>query len=44
MAADKLGDGARLLSQGYAAASQGDYFPEGKSPGSSHQHDKLAGK
>ncbi|WP_113653134.1 conjugative transposon protein TraJ [Pedobacter namyangjuensis] len=44
MAADKLGDGARLLSQGYAAASQGDYFPEGKSPGSSHQQDKLAGK
>lgn len=44
MAADKLGDGARLLSQGYASASQGDYFRDAKSPGSAHQRDKLAGK
>jgi conjugative transposon TraJ protein len=41
MAADALGNGPRLMSQGYAGASQGDYFPDG---GNSHQRDKLSGK
>ena len=41
MAADALGNGPRTMSQGYAAASQGDYFRDG---GNSHQRDKLSGK
>jgi conjugative transposon TraJ protein len=41
MAADALGNGPRLMSQGYAGASQGDYFPDG---GNQHQRDKLSGK
>lgn len=40
MAADALGDKARLQSQGYAAAGQGDYFPDG----SAHQKEKISGK
>lgn len=40
MAADALGNGPRMMSQGYAGA-QGDYFPDG---GNSHQRDKLRGK
>lgn len=44
MAADALGNSPRMMSQGYAGASQGDYFPDGKSGGSSHQHDRLTGK
>lgn len=40
MVADALGDKARLQSQGYAAASQGDYFPDQ----SSYQKDKISGK
>lgn len=44
MASDALGNGARLMSQGYAGASQGDYFPDGKAGDSAHQHDKLSGK
>ncbi|MBB2145764.1 conjugative transposon protein TraJ [Pedobacter sp. LMG 31464] len=41
MAADGLGDLARKVSQGYAAQSTGDYFPDG---GSAHQRDRLSGK
>jgi len=41
MAADAMGNGARNMSQGYAAASQGDYFKDG---GNAHQRDKLSGK
>jgi conjugative transposon TraJ protein len=41
MAADALGNGPRLMSQGYAGAAQGDYFPDG---GNQHQRDKLSGK
>jgi conjugative transposon TraJ protein len=44
MAADALGNGPRMMSQGYAGAAQGDYFPDGKSGGGSQQHDKLSGK
>ncbi len=48
MAADALGNGPRMLSQGYAGASQGDYFPDGgggrSSGGSQHQRDRLSGK
>ncbi|RYG54929.1 MAG: hypothetical protein EOO01_00100, partial [Chitinophagaceae bacterium] len=44
MAADALGNGPRLMSQGYAGASQGDYFPDGNSGGSAHQRDRLSGK
>lgn len=44
MAADALGNGPRMMGQGYAGASQGDYFPDGKPGGSSHQHDRLSGK
>jgi conjugative transposon TraJ protein len=43
MAVDMLGDGKRNMSQGYAGASNTDYFPD-KQSGSSHQHDKLSGK
>jgi conjugative transposon TraJ protein len=41
MAADGFGNQARMLRQGYASESLGDYFPDG---GSSHQRDKLSGK
>ncbi|TCC88588.1 conjugative transposon protein TraJ [Pedobacter frigiditerrae] len=41
MAADALGNNARLMSQGYSGAAQGDYFPDG---GNAHQRDKLSGK
>jgi len=40
MVADALGDGARKQGQGYAAASQGDYFPDKNS----HQKDRISGK
>ncbi|MFC3562793.1 conjugative transposon protein TraJ [Pedobacter jamesrossensis] len=40
MVADALGDGARMQSQGYASAAQGDYFPDQNS----HQKDKISGK
>ncbi|WP_410478389.1 conjugative transposon protein TraJ [Pedobacter agri] len=40
MVADALGDKARLQSQGYAAAGQGDYFPDQ----SSYHKDKISGK
>ena len=40
MVADTMGDGARKQSQGYAAASQGDYFPDQ----ASHQQDRISGK
>ncbi|RZM22015.1 MAG: conjugative transposon protein TraJ [Pedobacter sp.] len=40
MVADALGDKARLQSQGYAAAGQGDYFADQ----SSYQKDKISGK
>ncbi|WP_316795073.1 conjugative transposon protein TraJ [Pedobacter agri] len=40
MVADALGDKARLQSQSYAAAGQGDYFPDQ----SSFQKDKISGK
>lgn len=40
MVADALGDKARLQSQGYAGAGQGDYFPDQ----SSHQKEKISGK
>jgi conjugative transposon TraJ protein len=41
IAADALGNGPRMMSQGYAGASQGDYFPDG---GNAHQRDRLSGK
>ncbi len=41
MAADALGNGARLMSQSYAGSSQGDYFAD---DGNSAQRDKLSGK
>ncbi|WP_316795340.1 conjugative transposon protein TraJ [Pedobacter agri] len=41
MAADALGNGSRLMAQGYAGAAQGDYFPDGRN---AHQRDKLRGK
>ncbi|RZK43353.1 MAG: conjugative transposon protein TraJ [Pedobacter sp.] len=44
MAADALGNSSRLMSQGYAGASQGDYFPDGNAGGSSAQRDKLSGR
>jgi conjugative transposon TraJ protein len=40
MVADALGDKARLQSQGYASAAQGDYFPDQDS----HQKQKITGK
>lgn len=40
MVADALGDGARMQSQGYASAAQGDYFPDRNS----HQKEKISGK
>ncbi|WP_428982661.1 conjugative transposon protein TraJ [Pedobacter rhodius] len=43
MAVDMLGDSKRNMSQGYAAASNSDYFPD-KQNNSNHQHDKLSGK
>jgi len=41
MAADALGNGSRLMAQGYAGAAQGDYFLDGVN---AHQRDKLRGK
>lgn len=41
MAADALGNSPRMMSQGYAGASQGDYFPDG---GNAHYRDRLSGK
>jgi conjugative transposon TraJ protein len=43
MAVDMLGDSKRNMSQGYAGASNSDYFPD-KQNGSNHQHDRLSGK
>jgi len=43
MAADALGNGTRLMSQGYAGAGQGDYFADGNG-GNSAQRDRLSGK
>jgi len=40
MVADALGDGARVQSQSYSKAAQGDYFPDQNS----HQKDKISGK
>ncbi|MDQ0966848.1 conjugative transposon TraJ protein [Flavobacterium sp. W4I14] len=40
MVADALGDKARLQSQSYASAAQGDYFPDQHA----HQKDKISGK
>ncbi|WP_421940585.1 conjugative transposon protein TraJ [Pedobacter sp.] len=40
MAADALGDQARMQSQGYASAAQGDYFTDQNS----HQKQKISGK
>jgi len=40
MVADALGDSARMQSQGYASAAQGDYFPDQ----ASHQKDRITGK
>lgn len=40
MVADALGDKARVQSQGYASAAQGDYFPDQ----GSYQKDKISGK
>ncbi|WP_316846876.1 conjugative transposon protein TraJ [Pedobacter psychrodurus] len=40
MVADALGDKARLQTQSYAGAAQGDYFPDQ----STHQKDKISGK
>lgn len=37
MAADALGNAPRMMSQGYAGSSQGDYFPDGNAGGSAHQ-------
>nr|WP_156166670.1 conjugative transposon protein TraJ [Pedobacter sp. BMA] len=40
MVADALGDKARVQSQGYASAAQGDYFPDH----GNYQKDKISGK
>ncbi|MBE7178553.1 MAG: conjugative transposon protein TraJ [Mucilaginibacter polytrichastri] len=41
MVTDALGDTARQMSQGYAAAGQSDYFPE--AGGGAYQRDKISG-
>lgn len=40
MVADALGDKARLQTQSYSSAAQGDYFPDDNS----HQKNKISGK